>query len=56
MLEKNDKSVVSFIWSCFVNMFKDIFFWGADLKKHLRHHMQHARCHHVTYYLYFAFV
>lgn len=43
MLEKNCKSVVSLIWSCFVNMFRDIFFWGADLKKHLRHHMQHAR-------------
>lgn len=43
MLEKNDKPVVSLIWSCFANMFKDISFWGADLKKHLRHHMQHAR-------------
>lgn len=43
MLEKNDKPVVSLIWSCFVNMFKDISFWGANLKKHLRHHMQHAR-------------
>lgn len=37
------KPVVSLIWSCFVNMFKDIFLWGANLKKHLRHHMQHAR-------------
>lgn len=41
--KKNDKPVVSLIWSCFVNMFKDIFLWGANLKKHLRHHMQHAR-------------